>query len=237
MRRVVPIVPTLMVAVMLAVLVSLGLWQVDRMHEKNALLARYRANSAAAPAPLPATLPDPEAWTFRRVVLDCRFEGAPVVSPGGNAAGKAGQHVYALCREEGRADAVAVDLGWKPLQAATPEIAGLGARIEGIVRPWTGHTFVETLSGSARVSPGSFAADVPVAPVFVQAERVLPAAGMAAPQLEPSPLRIEAIPNDHRSYAIQWFAFATVLLVVYGVYACRWRRLQQQGAKDTVRRS
>ena len=237
MQRVVPLVPTLMVAVMLAVLCSLGFWQIDRMHEKNALLARYQANSRLAPAPLPATVDDPEALAFRRVVLDCRFEGAPVLSPGGSTSGKAGQHVYALCRDSGREDVVAVDLGWMPFQAGPPATDGFEARIEGIVRPWTGHTFVENLSGSGRVSPASFTAGGPVAPVFVQAERILPAEGGAAPAVQPSPLQVEAIPNNHRSYAIQWFAFATILLIIYGVYLRHWRRLQRQGSDDTVRRS
>ena len=40
----------------------------------------------------------------------------------------------------------------------------------------------------------------------------------AAPGLEPSaPPSIEQIPNNHRSYAVQWFAFAGVALVIYGL--------------------
>lgn len=237
MPRIVPIVPTLMVTVMLAVLCSLGFWQLDRMSQKEALLSHYRANSTAAPSRLPEQIADPEGLAFRRVVLDCRFEGEAVLSPGASPVGKAGQHVYGLCKQEGRGDAVAVDLGWMPFQAETPAINGLSARIAGIARPWTGHTFVETISGSARVSPQSFSTDAPVAPVFVQAERILPAEGMSAPSLQPSPLQVESIPNNHRSYAIQWFAFAAVLLIIYGVYLHHWRRLQRPGAKDTVRRS
>lgn len=227
MRRLVPVVPTLMVAVMLAVLVSLGLWQIDRMHQKETMLARYRANSLAAPAPLPANITDPEGFAFRTAVLDCTFEGEAILSPGGSPAGKAGQHVYALCRQEGRLDRVVVDLGWVPFQAKAPQVAGLAATVQGVVRPWSGHTAMEQLSGSARISETSFRTAAAVAPVFVQAERLVPTGQDAFPVTQPSPLRPEAIPNNHRSYAIQWFLFAATLLAIYGVYVYRWRRLQR----------
>lgn len=229
MARIVPVVPTLMVAVMLAVLVSLGLWQLDRMHWKEEMLARYRANSVEAAAPLPRSIADPEALAFRTVLLDCAFEGEAVLSPGGNDAGKAGNHVYALCREEGRPDRVVVDLGWVAFQAERPAVEGLAARIEGVVRPWADHTAMEKLSGSGRVEPDSFATESPVAPVFVQAERIVPQpeSAEAFPETRPSPVRPDAIPNNHRSYAIQWFLFAATLLAIYGVYVYRWRRLQQ----------
>lgn len=236
MQRLIPVVPTLTVAVLLAVLASLGFWQIDRMHQKEAMLARYRANSAAAPEPLPAQIADPEGYAFRRVRLDCAFEGAARLSPGASPAGKAGQHVYALCREAGRAERVVVDLGWRPLQASAPSVAGLSARIEGIARPWAGDTTVERLSGAARVSPASFVTDAAIAPVFVQAERVAPARGSVFPEIEPSPVRPEEVPNNHRSYAIQWFLFAATLLVIYGSYLYRWRRLQRESGGDTVRR-
>jgi len=241
MPRIVPVLPTLTVAVLLTVLCSLGFWQLDRMRQKEAMLARYHANSLAAPAPLPRQIADPQSYAFRAVQLDCAFEGPAHLSPGSSPDGRAGQHVYALCREEGRAARVVVDLGWVPFQADVPLIAGLRARIEGIARPWTEHTFVETLSGSARVSPQTFQsggeADSPIAPVFVQARTIAPLEGASLPGIQPSPLQVEAIPNNHRSYAIQWFAFATILLIIYGVYLARWRRLQAAGANDTVRRS
>ena len=41
----------------------------------------------------------------------------------------------------------------------------------------------------------------------------------SAPQgLEPSaPPSLSSIPNNHRSYALQWFAFAAIALVIYGL--------------------
>jgi len=52
----------------------------------------------------------------------------------------------------------------------------------------------------------------------------------SAPQgLEPSaPPSIDSIPNNHRSYALQWFAFALIALIIYGL-AVR-KRLKEPAA-------
>ena len=43
-------------------------------------------------------------------------------------------------------------------------------------------------------------------------------AASAPPGLEPSaPPSLSSIPNNHRSYALQWFAFALIALVIYGL--------------------
>ena len=43
-------------------------------------------------------------------------------------------------------------------------------------------------------------------------------AASAPPGLEPSaPPSLASIPNNHRSYAAQWFAFAAIALIIYGL--------------------
>ena len=43
-------------------------------------------------------------------------------------------------------------------------------------------------------------------------------AASAPPGLQPSaPPSIRAIPNNHRSYALQWFSFAAIALIIYGL--------------------
>ena len=56
----------------------------------------------------------------------------------------------------------------------------------------------------------------------------------AAPGLEPaSPPSVESIPNNHRSYAVQWFLFAAVALVIYLIAL---RRLPLKATRsDTVK--
>jgi surfeit locus 1 family protein len=53
-------------------------------------------------------------------------------------------------------------------------------------------------------------------------------AASAPPGLEPSASpSIATIPNNHRSYALQWFSFAAIALVIYGLAV--WKRLNEEG--------
>ena len=43
-------------------------------------------------------------------------------------------------------------------------------------------------------------------------------AASAPPGLEPSaPPSIQSIPNNHRSYALQWFSFAAIAVIIYAL--------------------
>lgn len=57
-------------------------------------------------------------------------------------------------------------------------------------------------------------------------------AASAPPGLEPSaPPSMASIPNNHRSYAIQWFSFAVIALVIYGLALCKRLREDQPPAR------
>lgn len=50
-------------------------------------------------------------------------------------------------------------------------------------------------------------------------------ADVSPPPLEPSaPPSIRTISNNHVAYAVQWFAFAAILSIIYGIYVIRRRR-------------
>ena len=53
-------------------------------------------------------------------------------------------------------------------------------------------------------------------------------AASAPPGLEPSaPPSLDRIPNNHRSYAMQWFAFALIALVVFALaIRQRWKAVR-----------
>jgi cytochrome oxidase assembly protein ShyY1 len=55
-----------------------------------------------------------------------------------------------------------------------------------------------------------------IAPDRVMRMRLV--AASAPPGLQPSaPPSLSSIPNNHRSYALQWFAFAAIALIIYGL--------------------
>ena len=54
MQRTIPVVPTIIVLLAALLMIRLGVWQLHRLHEKEALRARYAANQAKPPLPFAA---------------------------------------------------------------------------------------------------------------------------------------------------------------------------------------
>ena len=206
---------------MLALTLGLGVWQVQRLAWKEALLADIDRGGATPPVPLST---HPEA--FRRVVATGRFlpiaarygtEVRPV--PGSGAA--IGSYVLGVLQRTG-APAVLVDRGWAPSDVQVPPPAG-EVEIVGYVRPpdhasWTSvsdrpaaHTFY-TLD-PAIIGPALGVADV--APFTLVALGDPPSPGVFP---EPS-VALPRPPNDHLSYAVTWFGLSAALVVVFLVYA------------------
>lgn len=180
MIRRVPVLPTLIVLAAVAVMIRLGFWQIERMHQKEALLARY-AEAGAMPAdvPFPQDAKTAEGVLYRHATIDCRKVISTTTIAGQNARGEAGLAHIATCDLVGDSRA-RVALGW----SRSPAEAKWGG---GIVR--------------GTVAPGPrLVADPPLAGLDANAR--------------PDP---SAIPNNHWSYAVQWFLFALVAVVIYGL--------------------
>jgi cytochrome oxidase assembly protein ShyY1 len=198
MRRL-PIVPTLIVALAVAAMIALGIWQLQRAQWKEALLAQY-----AAAASMPALDLDPlldgrtrlPPLSFRRALVTCRADDvAPEIRAGRSAADLPGQAYYLPCRPgaAGLAGRIRVNAGWAPRPDAVRRLS-----LDGLV--------------AGRL--GAVGEDGPV----------MLTAAAAVPPLAPSqPPSLENIPNNHRFYALQWFFFAAAALVIY-VLALRGRR-------------
>ncbi|WP_298196502.1 SURF1 family protein [Novosphingobium sp.] len=181
MIRRLPVLATLVVLIAAGIMVRLGFWQLDRLHQKQAMIAQFRA-AAADPAVHPWPDADRVAVPYTRVVLDCRAAGAPQPEAGRNRAGQAGWAQVAACTtpEGGRARIV---LGWSARPAA---VAWTGGAVTG--------TYVARDEGAV---------------VFADP----PLAGLQ-PNARPDP---RDLPNNHLAYAVQWFAFAAVALVIYAL--------------------
>ena len=179
MRRV-PVIPTIVVLAAIALMVRLGFWQLDRLHQKEALLTRYAAAVAtSADVPFPQSASAAEPVLYRHSRVDCRQVVDTTLKAGLNRQGESGQAHYATCLlpDGGKAQVV---LGWSRA-LTTPDWRG-GA-VMGVVAP-----------GPRLV------ADPPMAGLEASAR--------------PDP---SELPNNHLSYAGQWFLFALVALVIYGL--------------------
>ncbi len=199
MRRL-PLIPTIIVAAAVAVMIALGIWQLQRAEWKDRLVADY-AVAAAMPAldldPLldndPATLPP---LAFRRVLITCNANDvAPLLRGGRSRDGRGGYAWLVPCRPgaDGLAGRILVNAGWSPMpgHGRRMSLGGIVAGQLGAVRDGEPITLT-----SATASAG------------------------LAPAAAPS---IDEIPRNHRAYAVQWFAFALIALVIY-LIALRARR-------------
>ncbi len=226
------LIATLLVLIGAIALCALGMWQLDRHAQRAALNARIAAGLAQSPVPL-ETVSDLQSLDYRPVTVRGVFDPAhEVLLRNRSLNGITGYHVITPLILSGRNDAVLVDRGWIPLTEASPEARRTFA-------PSAGETLVtgiarqpETYVGGPKDPPLTlerprldawFRVDVariqeqtpyPLLPVFVEMQPV-PDAPLTLPQPVPPP---ELDQGPHLGYAMQWFAFAVILVVGYVVF-------------------
>lgn len=128
-----PVVPTILVALAVATMIGLGIWQLQRKGEKEALLVRYEASAGLPPVVWPA-VPDPDSLPlFRKSSLMCiKVTGWQAVS-GTNIAGDAGFAHVASCQTGGmEGPGAKVAIGWSP-RPEKPEWQG--GPVSGTIAP------------------------------------------------------------------------------------------------------
>jgi cytochrome oxidase assembly protein ShyY1 len=208
MTRRVPIVPTIIVLLAALLMVRLGVWQIHRLHEKEALLARYSANQGKPPLPLAALFPVDDSALYRRTSAFCLNVAVWRTGAGRAADGTPGWRHIAACRTGAEGPGILVDMGISADPAAP---AWKGGPVRGRLtwapddQPWLARLF----------TPGP---PPPRTPMLVS--------DTAAPGLKPTAQPNPAdIPNNHFSYAVQWFLFAGVALIIYGV--ALWQRARK----------
>jgi cytochrome oxidase assembly protein ShyY1 len=203
MIRRIPLIPTLIVLAAAFLMVRLGFWQLDRRHEKEALLVHYAANVATPPLPLVALWPVHDADLFRRVSAHCLTVVGWAAEAGRNRAGATGWRHIASCRTGAEGPGLTVDMGISQ-SSASPVWTGGDVRGRLIWAP-TGQPLVARL----------FSTPVPPTPMIVSET----AAPGLQPTADPDP---SGIPNNHFSYAVQWFLFAGIAVIIYVI--ALWQR-------------
>lgn len=185
MIRRLPVLPTLIVAAATLIMIALGIWQLDRAAWKDAVIARAEANLQKPLVELPADLP--EGLDYRRVRTTCLTLSPLPPQAGESARGTAGWRQTARCALPG-GKAIAVALGVSA--DARPDYRlPSPTRFVGRLVPRTGKE-----------------GDVPYLLVAESAPQGL------EPAAAPSP---DSIPRNHRFYAVQWFLFAMLAVLIY----------------------
>lgn len=216
-----------------AILVGLGLWQVQRLTWKQDLLTRIAALEAAPPAPAGQVLAEIAAgrdMDFRRVHAVCPgLASAPWLELYGLHEGQPGVRLISACRlPTGPYGSVLVDRGFVPdsVSARPPRdpASEVPVAIDAVIRtPETPSVFA-----AANTEQRWFRRDIAEMARALGAPRPAPVFLMAETSSNPewaalTPLPVPSgITNRHLEYALTWFGLAGSLLAVYA--AVLWRR-------------
>ena len=217
------IFPLLMGIVGIAVLLSLGFWQVQRLEWKGGVLAAIQARIADHPSALPDS-PDPASDKYLAVEASGSLTGEEIHVLTSHEAGP-GYRVIAVLETGGRR--VMADLGFTGLDGKnTPRVAPQ-VTIRGHLH-WPDEVDSWTPAPEADVWFGrdvaAMAAALGTEPVLIIAAEVSP----AALGVTPLPIDTSDIPNDHLGYAITWFSLALVWAIMSGFFIFRMGRRPQE---------
>lgn len=224
--------PTLWMTVLtlaaLGLLVTLGTWQLQRLHWKTDLIARIEARTTQPPVPLPPAPDDVDAWDYRAVSVtgtllhDRELHIGPRVAKGTDGLTVSGIHVLTAMAVEG-GGFVLVDRGFVPPDRRDPATRAQG-QLAGTV----------TVVGIARV-PGPRAAmqpdndparnqwfwfDMPAMAAAMGVPALHPLIVQAGPEPNPGGLPVGGrtevrLTNNHLSYVLTWYGLALTLVGVY----------------------
>lgn len=192
-----PLMATILVGLAVATMIALGFWQLQRRAEKEALLVRYTANRTLPPIAFPR-IPVDDGLLFRRADAFCLEPVTWTVEGGRNAKGGVGWRQIVQCRTGAEGPGFAVQVGVGRTADAKPNWRG--GEVSGYITHAPDHR--PLIAGLLSKAPKTLmiVADKPV------------------PGLEPNPgPDLSAVPNNHLAYAVQWFLFAAVASVIYGI--------------------
>jgi surfeit locus 1 family protein len=217
--------PSVISGSIVLVCLGLGVWQLQRLHWKEELIAGRAAAIGAPPIMPPQDAATARGMEFRHVTDEGVFLHDKEIFVGASAeSGTIGYHVLTPLREAG-GRIVFVNRGYIPAEFKDPtkraagEIAG-PVKVTGLLRlppegkpnwflpdsrPDLNYWFWVDLPAMAKADG---LADV--APFYIDADATSNPGGWPRGGVT----RL-ALPNDHLQYAITWFGLAIAMMVVY----------------------
>ena len=241
--------PTIAATVCFAILVSLGVWQLQRLAWKEALIARIAARIHQPPAPLPPMTQwaglKPDDYEYRHVAARGHYlpgeilvfrSSAPNVADSNIGPGYQVMTPFALSG----GGTLLVNRGFAPL--AWKDQPALRTA------PPSGEVEISGLMREPEDRNAFTPADEPAKNLFYTRDPAAMAAALKLQNPAPFALDLDAdpaskgwphggatelnIPNNHLSYAWTWFGLAATLVGVFGVWA--WGRAKGRGSQPEV---
>ncbi len=206
----------------IAILLALGVWQLQRLAWKEGILAEIAARTEAAPVAIPAAPTEAEHEYLRVAAAGALEPGELHVYTSAPPRG-VGYRVIAPFRlEDGRL--VLLDRGFVPIADKVATRPPGPIRVEGSLL-WPDETDSFT-SPPDREKNIWFARDVPLMAEALGTEPVMVVAAATDDPEGPMPIPPGVnIRNDHLEYAVTWFGLAAVwaLMTVYLLWRIKRR--------------
>lgn len=203
------------------ILVSLGVWQVQRLEWKEGVIAEIEARINDAPVALPAA-PDPERDAYLPVEAEGRLIGDTIrVLVSQKDVGAGYRLITALDTGGGQ---VLLDRGFVPTGQAEVETPTAPLTVTGNLQ-WPQE--IDSFTPEPDLANNIwFARDVPALAEALGTEEILIVARNVsgdASGVTPLPVDTSRIPNDHLQYAITWFSLAAIWLAMSSLFMRRRR--------------
>jgi surfeit locus 1 family protein len=202
MTRRLPVLASLVVVAAVAVLIGLGVWQLQRAKWKEGLLARYAQSEQLPPISWP-TIPQrkDQLPLFRHATGVCLKPVGKRAIGGENLQGDPGYVQIVDCTTSAEGPGMSVEVGWSLDPNA--KVNWPGGPVSGVIVP-------DRKTGIRLVAA--------TAPPGLQPSKVPDARSASA-----------VTPAGHRFYAATWFSLAAIALIIYGL-ALR-KRLKEERAR------
>jgi surfeit locus 1 family protein len=203
-----------------AVLIALGVWQMQRLAWKEGIIAGAEAMIAADPVALPAR-PDPGADRYRAVVVDGGFTGEEAHVLTSTREGGPGFLVIAGYETtDGRR--ILIDRGYVPEVAKTTPRPARAVAVTGNLN-WPDDVTPSTPPYDAGRAIW-YGRDVAGIAALLGTEPVLIIARSdTGDGVTARPVTTAGFRNDHWEYAVTWFSLAAVWLGMTGLFLWRIR--------------
>jgi cytochrome oxidase assembly protein ShyY1 len=205
-----PVIPTIVVAAAVATMIALGIWQLGRAEEKEALTAQFARNAALPTMALPPMAALDEKLLYRRATAFCVSVTGWRATGGKAANGRSGTRFIADCRTGAEGPGFAVDMGVSLDPRFKPSFPG--GEVTGTVVPEPAREGIfDRLTGNVSPPRPMIVAETPAFDLH--------------PSVRPDP---SGMANNSLSYAFQWFFFAAVAAIIY-LLALRRRQKPKDG--------
>ncbi|WP_240502651.1 SURF1 family protein [Methylocaldum sp. 14B] len=217
---------SLIAIMVLPLFISLGVWQLHRADEKKSLIALHQQRMQDEPLTLGAEEPNLEDVRYRRVIVSGEYDVEHQFLLDNQVHQQSpGYHVLTPLRIAGTDSAVLVNRGWIPMGASRAELPdvdirqasvqiagsvdrfpGVGLRLEGAEIPAAGWPAVVQVVDPERIGERL---GYTVLPYQVLADETVDEAYIRAWK------ETHLDPGKNLGYALQWFLFALIGLVLY----------------------